>query len=430
MKRLRFIHTADLHLGSPFRGLQDLPEHIRSEVRESTLKSFSKVVDLAIEEQVDFMAIAGDIYDQADRSLRAQLFMQKELGRLDAGGIPAMMIHGNHDPLEEGWKASLRLPPSVHVFSAQEVETVPIDKPGRGTIACVHGMSYSRAAVTENLALRYKRANMPVFQLGLLHSNVDGDPGHDNYAPCSRKDLTAAGLDYWALGHIHTRRVLLDEPAIVYAGNIQGRSIRETGPKGCYMVEAGDRGDVRLDFRATDTVRWMELELSIEGIDSEQELRDQMQDKLELARAEAAGRPVLARFIFSGRGRLHRMLQKEAMMGEWIAALREEEAERAEGRGNSWVWIESYRVRSGLPIDLAGLLAEEGFLGDLLRLSGELAADKEELAAFARQALEALLAHPKAGKEAEVLAGEEAAEWLRAAAELAVLRIAEEEGWS
>jgi DNA repair protein SbcD/Mre11 len=429
MKGLRFIHTADLHLGSPFRGLQELPDMIRIQVRESTLNSFSKVVDLAIAEQVEFIAIAGDVYDQADRSLRAQLFLQKELGRLDASGIPAMMIHGNHDPLEEGRKASLRLPPSVHVFSAHEVETVPVDKPGHGTIACVHGISYGRAAVTENLATRYKRANLSVFQLGLLHSNVDGDPGHDNYAPCSRKDLTAIGMDYWALGHIHSRRVLLERPWIVYAGNIQGRSIRETGPKGCYLVEAG-LGEVRLDFRMTDTVRWMELELSIEGIDSEQELRDRMQEQLELARTEAAGRPVLARFIFSGRGRLHRMLQKEAMMGEWIAALREEETERAGGSGDSWVWIESYRVRSGMPIDLAGLLAEEGFLGDLLRLTEELAEDKEELAAFARQALEALLAHPKAGKEAEVLAGEEAAEWLRAAAELAVLRIAEEEGWS
>jgi DNA repair protein SbcD/Mre11 len=428
LKALRFIHTADLHLGSPFKGLQGLPEELRTHVRDSTLEAFSRMIDLSIMEKVDFVVIVGDVYDAADRSLRAQLRFQHEMERLAEHGIAAFVIHGNHDPLEAGSRAQLRLPECVHIFSAREVETVSVDKQGRGTIACIHGISYAKAAVTENLAVRYRRTSDSMLQLGLLHANVDGEPGHDNYAPCSRKDLQAAGLDYWALGHIHSRRVLSEAQPIVYPGNPQGRSIRETGPKGCYLVEVSASGDIRLDFRVTDELRWNELYVPIDGLETEQELRELIGDRMELARREADGRPVMARMIFGGRGKLHRLLQNEAMMEEWIQAMREEEL--LQQRGGSWIWIESHRVRSGLPIDLAGLLAENGFLGDLLRLSEELAADKEQLSAFAREALEVLIAHPKAGREAEALASEEAAEWLRAAAELAVLRIAEEEGWS
>jgi DNA repair protein SbcD/Mre11 len=428
LKALRFIHTADLHLGSPFKGLQGLPEELRTRVRDSTLESFSGIVDMAILERVDFVVIAGDVYDAADRSLRAQLRFQHEMERLAEHGIAAFVIHGNHDPLEAGSRAQLRLPESVHIFSAQEVESVPVDKRGRGTIACIHGISYAKAAVTENLALRYRRAPDNLFQLGLLHANVDGEPGHDNYAPCHRKELSAVGLDYWALGHIHTRRVLQEAPAIVYPGNPQGRSIRETGPRGCYLVEVGEAGDIRLDFRVMDQLRWNELHIPIDGLETEQELRERIRERMEQAQGAAAGRPVMARLLFSGRGKLHNLLQKDALMEEWISTLREEEL--SQQPGGAWVWIESHRVRSGLPIDLAGLLAENGFLGDLLRLSEELTQDEAELAGFVKEALEALIDHPKAGRDAEALASEEAVEWLRAAAELAVLRIAEEEGWS
>lgn len=428
MKAVRFMHAADLHLDSPFKGLSGLPDELRTLVRDSTLAAFDALIGLAVGERVDFVLLAGDIYDAADRSLRAQLRFRQGLERLAERGIPAFVIHGNHDPAEEGWRADLRLPELAHVFSSREVETVPVVQPDGETIAWVHGISYARPAVTDNLALRYARTDSPLFQAGLLHGNVDGRPGHDNYAPCRLADLTAARLDYWALGHIHSRAVLSERPAAAYPGNPQGRSIRETGPRGCYIVEAEADGHVEWSFRETDAVRWARLDIDIGGIGGEQELHRLARERIDAARRESGGRPVLARLSLRGRGEAHRTLRQDSRVEEWLSALREEEKEaiRRSGGANA-VWIESCRVQTGLPLDLSRLAAENGFLGDLLRLARELEADAEGLSAFAREAIGALADHPQAGRAAEELAGEEAAEWLRAAVELAIDRIAEEE---
>ncbi|MFS0837644.1 metallophosphoesterase family protein [Paenibacillus sp. 1P03SA] len=384
-----------------------------------------------------------------------------------------MIIHGNHDPLD-GRGASLDWPAGAHVFPADKVETVRIVKENRGLIAEVHGISYASAAVTENLALRFRGGDASVFQVALLHTNVDGHPGYDNYAPCSRADLTGRGIDYWALGHIHTREILMDaKPAVVYPGNIQGRSIRECGPRGCYIVTVDEDGSPVLDFHALDGVRWQEESLSIAGIGSEQELQESLQDLLARVREKAEGRPSVARIILEGRGPLHLKLQTGSTLSDLLRELRESEllalAGRSAGgygigtssfgaggghteapfpgeyskeeapdsyRGESFsgdvsrnveahppfVWIESVEARTGQDIDFEGLLREESFIGDLLRLAEELAADETKLREFAGEALGPLLGQNGASR---LFAGADGlpvdiGEWLEAARELAV----------
>ena len=276
MPRLKFVHAADLHLDSPFRGIRsEAPDYVADALRRATFDAYENIIVLCLQERVDALLVAGDIYDGADRSLRAQLQFVDGLNRLDGAGIRSFVCHGNHDPLD-GWEARLSLPPGCVRFGP-EVTGEPVfpDAPERAT---VYGVSYPQRVVTENLSLRFREipafagmtvgAGMPGgdggvsgagmtvgdgsvagFNVGLLHANVGGNTGHDNYSPCTVADLADAGLDYWALGHVHTRQVLRQErPAVVYPGNPQGRHPLETGARGVYLVEVDDYGAVSLDF--------------------------------------------------------------------------------------------------------------------------------------------------------------------------------------
>ncbi|KRE69804.1 metallophosphoesterase family protein [Paenibacillus sp. Soil750] len=409
MKRLRFIHAADLHLDSPFKGMSALPERVRERVRESTFEALKELVALAIQEKVDFVLISGDVYDVSDRSLRAQIRFQKAVEHLAIVGIPAYIIHGNHDP-EDGRAAKLVWPADVHFFASDHVETLQVAKKDRGIIAEIHGISYGSSAVTENLALKFKRGQAEVCQIGLLHTNVDGDPHHDNYAPCSKQDLLNAGMHYWALGHVHTRQVMNLQPAIVYPGNIQGRSIRETGPRGCYLVNIDESGRAELIFHALDTVRWFQETLSVSSIPSEQILKDRLGDLLDRLRQDANGRDGIVRIVLEGRSEIHERLRKGRALQELMDELREEEVERS-----SFVWIESIEDRTASEIDLGVVLEEKSFLGDLLRYAAALQIDESALESFADEALAALQGMPQSAGNPAAATPEQLRDWLRSA---------------
>jgi DNA repair protein SbcD/Mre11 len=430
MRAFRFLHAADLHLDSPFKGLSALPEPIRGTIRESTFESLRNLVQIAIDQKVDFVVMAGDIYYGADRSLRAQLRFQRAVEQLAERGIRVYIVHGNHDP-DDGRKAALVWPQSVHFFSSKEPELVEAaDRQGR-VLAYIQGMSYPTSAVRDNIAALYSlRQRQDGLHIGLLHGNVDGDTGHDNYAPCTLQQLAGSGIHYWALGHIHIRRILREEPWVVYPGNIQGRSIRETGPKGCYVVDVSDTGRMRLQFHATDQVRWLVESVSIDGMASEQELRDETERVLEQCAVQADGRPSVVRLQVDGRGPLHHVLHSGNTLQELLGELRDEQLRRAERDGStSWTWLESLPLRTGLNIDRERLLAQDGFLSDLLRSAGRLLEDERELELLCARALEPLLSHPKAGRLVSELLQDERADWLRAAEQLALGLVAEEEGW-
>ncbi|OCT12120.1 hypothetical protein A8709_30165 [Paenibacillus pectinilyticus] len=424
MKRLRFIHAADLHLDSPFKGMSALPERVRERVRESTFEALKELVALAIEEQVDFVLVSGDVYDVSDRSLRAQIRFQRAMEHLASNDIPAYLIHGNHDP-EDGRAAKLVWPADVHFFASDDVQTYQIVKQDRGLIAEIHGISYRSSAVTENLALKFKRGEAHVCQIGLLHTNVDGDPHHDNYAPCSKQDLLDAGMHYWALGHVHTRTIVNEHPAIVYPGNLQGRSIRETGPRGCYLVEMDEFGRSELTFQALDTVRWFQEKLSVSGIQTEQELKDRIGELLDRLRQEAQGRDGIVRIVLEGRSDIHQRLRKGRALQELIDELREEEVDRG-----CFVWIESIEDRTASELDLTVVRQEKSYLGDLLRYGAELMNDEQLLSSFAGEALAALQGLPQHAGNPAAATPEQLREWLRAAETLAADLLTADGGWS
>jgi len=388
-----------------------VPEALRERLRASTFTAFTNLIDLALREQVDFVVFSGDVYDAADRSLRAQLRLQRELQRLAAASISVYIIHGNHDP-EDGMHAELTWPDTVHFLTSNEVEAKIVSRRGQAdspseAIAVICGISYAHKALHENVALSYKRlAGSSLYHIGLLHGNVDGDQGHDNYAPCTKRDLIQAGMDYWALGHIHIRQVIHEqEPCIVYPGNIQGRSVKEAGEKGCYLVHVTEGGQTRLTFVPLDDVRWYTESVSIEGLDSEQALKERLVQAMQHCREASLGRMSILRLFLNGRGVLHRKLEQNDFVQDLLQVLREEEeydASREVGTSDI-VWLESIQVDSGAEVDVEHILEQESFLGELFRLARQAGHELDLYGEIMDHALEAMQGQARLRQLIEVL---------------------------
>ncbi|EAG6756847.1 exonuclease SbcCD subunit D [Listeria monocytogenes] len=260
MKEIQFLHMADLHLDSPFIGLSTLPQPLFSAIQESTFQSLERITTVAIKEAVDFVLIAGDIYDSEDQSVRAQARFAKEMKRLEAASIPVFMIHGNHDFIEKH-KEKLALPSNVHVFSEQ-VEVMS-HKTATGVSVNIYGFSYNERHIRSSRVGEYKIQGDADFHIALLHgSEVSSSEEHDVYAPFRVQEISKKGFDYWALGHIHKRQLLAESPSIYYPGNIQGRNRKESGEKGASIITLSE-ASTTIDFIGTSPIIWEEAVITL-----------------------------------------------------------------------------------------------------------------------------------------------------------------------
>lgn len=366
-----FVHCADLHLDSPFEGLQQAAAPVAEALRQATFRAFDNVVALALEEKAAFLVIAGDVYDSTHHSLYAQIRFREAVRRAAEAGVQVFVAHGNHDPLS-AWEAKLTLPGGVHRFGGDAVERLTVRRSG-APLAHLYGISFPVREVRENLAARFPRQGEAPFAVGIFHGNVGGNPGHDNYAPCSLADLNACRLDYFALGHIHAPAILQErEPCVVYAGTTQGRSIRETGPRGCYVVQVGEDGLPRPRFAATDVVRWHQEHLGIDGLGSLDDLLDELHLRRERLRQEAQGRGVVWRLTLCGRGGLHERLARLDPERDLAEPLREEESPRTD-----FVWLEAVGVETRPSLDLARRRQIQDFLGEVLRVADQVRQEED-----------------------------------------------------
>ncbi len=274
---MKFIHAADIHLDSPLTGLENYEGAPVELIRGASRKALSNLVELALEEGVDFVVIAGDLYDGDWRDVSTGMYFNRQMLRLKDQQIKIFVIKGNHDAASN-ISSNLPLPDNVIEFSSRVAQTYYLDE----LKTAVHGQSFKTRAVTDNLANGYPAADKSYFNIGLMHTSLSGREGHEVYAPCAEDDLYARGYDYWALGHVHKREIVCagDPCWIVYPGNIQGRFIREVGDKGCTLVEVINNEVVSVEHYSLDVMRWVECQIEVSGLNTPGEVLNRVTDEV------------------------------------------------------------------------------------------------------------------------------------------------------
>jgi len=411
VSRFRFVHASDLHLDTPFKGIGHLDPDVAVQLRNASLEAWDGLVALALERQADFLLLAGDIYDGADRGVRAQLRFLRGIEQLAEHQVPVFVVYGNHDPLD-GWSAIRQWPPNVTVFGSDQVGASAVERRGE-QLAMVHGISYPRRDVADNLALRFGRGSESGFHIGLLHCNVGPRPEHLAYSPCTVDDLRGAQMDYWALGHIHKRETLNEgHPWIVYPGNLQGRSLKpsERGPKGAVVVDVDHDVVTNVAFVALDRVRSVVIEVDITSLEDIPTVSRALLDRLAAQRSQSEGRGLLVRGLLRGSGTPHEDLRRRGRLTEMLAALRDEvKGERP------FVWWEGLANETRPDLDLEAITSRGDFSAEVLSVGKRLRADRVQLhdlmdrqfKALQRTGVRKWVGDPDEDEEARLLEGAE-----------------------
>ncbi|MFH0784117.1 MAG: DNA repair exonuclease [Pseudomonadota bacterium] len=351
---LKFIHTADIHLDSPLRGLEAHDDAPVAEIRGATRRAFDALIDLAIDEAVAFIIIAGDLYDGDWKDYNTGLYFVGRMGRLAKAGIKVFIVSGNHDAASQITKA-MPLPENVTILSARKPQSVKLEEWG----VVIHGQSYSLRAVTDNLAAQYPKSEPGSVNIGLLHTSLTGREGHEAYAPCTVGELQAKGYDYWALGHVHQREIVALEPWIVFPGNIQGRHIREEGAKGVTMVTIEEGRIVEVQERPLDVLRWARCQVDVSGCDSIESVYTAVRQGLVRERDRADGRTLAVRLVLSGSCSVHgRLLARAAQWTEEFRGI-------ATGFGD--MWLEQVRFQTSRKVQLEEILGDDTPLAAMLQ---------------------------------------------------------------
>ena len=377
----RFIHSADLHLDSPFKRVSKVSEAnqvVAGILQNATFAAYENLIQLCIDREVNALLVAGDVFDGADRSLKAQVRFVKGLERLRDAGIRAFVCHGNHDPLD-GWGAGLRMPPNVHQFR-DSAEAVLLDpKVPSGPVVC--GISYPIQEMRSSLLPGFPARKRGQFTIGLLHANVGADAEHGAYAPCSVEDLVATNYDYWALGHVHTREILREKaPRIAYSGNTQGRHPNEAGPRGVYVVDVDERGEMKTEFVAVDDVRWERVDVQIDGIEDENELFSRIDSLVDDLMNQGDDRHLVYRIHLLGRGLMYQAMTRPGAS----QALREQLHEAGLSR-RPFALCGGILNQTGSGLDRDALRQGQDFIGDFLTLTEKVSRDESLLAELQRE---------------------------------------------
>lgn len=363
----KFIHTADIHLDSPLLGLARYDGAPVQYVRTAVRKAFLNLVELALEEKVSFILIAGDLYDGDWRDYNTGLFFAAQMTKLREAGIRVFFARGNHDAASQITR-HLSLPDNVKELSCKSPETACLDDLG----VAVHGQGFSKAAVTEDLSRNYPAALPGYLNIGVLHTSAGGREGHENYAPCDINSLAAKSYDYWALGHVHKREYRQD-PWIVFPGNIQGRQIRETGDKGCTVVTVSDGHIVSVRHHPLDILRWNLCEVDASGAADTDEILGRAKEALDVAIVKAEGKMLAVRFHVNGACPAHTHIQNSPE--SFVNNLRQAAGDL--GAGNLWVEKVNINTRR---MAARGEIKSHHPVESLLKYIRELANDEQAVA--------------------------------------------------
>jgi exonuclease SbcD len=363
--RFTFLHTADIHLDSPMHRLDRYEGAPAGRFRHATRRAFENLVELAIDQEVAFVLISGDLYDGDWQDYNTGLYLVRQMARLREAGIAVCLLYGNHDA-ESRISRRLKLPDNVHRFPSQAPATVKLDHCG----AAVHGQSFATPAETRNLARSYPPAAGGYFNIGMLHTALSGREGHEPYAPCSLEDLMTRGYDYWALGHVHRREMVAADPPVVFCGNLQGRHIRETGARGCMQITVSDNAAPDCRFVPLDVVRWESVGIDATDAENGYAVVDRAREAMQHLLAQNDNRPTAVRLTLRGRTAAHDSLLADS--GRWLNEIRS----AALDSGADRIWVEKVQLDTTAP-DTAGKTRSSGAVSVLLELMEELERDPE-----------------------------------------------------
>ncbi|WP_226782626.1 metallophosphoesterase family protein [Oceaniglobus trochenteri] len=321
---IKILHTADIHLDSPLKSLALRDPDLRDRVQAATRGAFARIVEVALEEKVAALLIAGDLYDGAARSARTAAFLLEQLDRLRRGRIPVFYNKGNHDA-ENPITGEVALPDNVHVFDGRGGR-VKLDDHD----VWIHGVSFSGRHAPDSLLGKFSAPVADSVNIAMLHTSLAGAAGHDTYAPCTLSDLVGMGFDYWALGHIHKRQVHSRSPFVVMPGIPQGRDIGEAGAQSATLLSIDD-GRITLSEIATSQVTFQRIDLSVAGCEDEDALRSHLRGELRRIAADADSDATILRLRLSGA--FARRWQVERDRDTWSALI----ATTARETGTLWV---------------------------------------------------------------------------------------------
>lgn len=380
---ISFIHAADLHLDSPFKGLTDIPDTIFTEVRNSTFHALDKLVWTAINKKVDFVLLVGDLFDNERQSLKAQVHLRNAFLKLEKHSIDVYVSYGNHDFIN-GNMHPMAYPKNVHIFPNENVSAFVFEKDAK-KLASIYGFSYENRDVTTNKTSEYQIINEAVpFHIAMLHGSVYGNNEHDTYAPFQLSELQNARFHYWALGHIHKREQLAVSPPVVYSGNTQGRHRKETGEKGCYYVTMSEE-ETKLEFVALQSIQFEDMTIDISHCKSTIEIEQKL---LQMKKQPIC--PTLYHVTFYSTDQQVIGLENNGMLGDLIEIVNDTFIAE-----DTWGYIYQYRLQlDDLPVIDYG----EFFVGELIEALEQMEMD---------DVLHDLYTHPKGRHFFEKMSEEE-----------------------
>ncbi|MBM7623794.1 metallophosphoesterase family protein [Sporohalobacter salinus] len=394
--KLKFIHAADIHLGSTLHLSNQPPKEYKELFEEAIFNAFKRIVDRAIKEEVDFILLAGDVYDKEERSIKADRFFKQQCHRLNEEGIAVYMIAGNHDPMES-CREIFALPENVYNFSSEKVEEKAITDSNDQILAQILGQSYHTKFESQKMYLDFSPSNKDRFNIGLLHTQLGSM--NNNYAPASKAELKEKNdIDYWALGHIHQCRIENEfNPVIAYSGIPQGRKFGEIGLGGCLIVEVDYSHNIEYKFIPTSSLVWKRLEIKIDEDQNDipsnlADLEKLINDRVEELTEQLPIIPeslettnddwqdyfsgYILKLVIKGRGEIHKLLQeqKEEAVQYLIKNLQQRNFS-----SSFLVWVDSIKLRTSASLpDFDTLQQEDDLVFTELSNLLDLCKEKEE----------------------------------------------------
>ena len=380
---MRFLHVADVHLDTSFSGRS---ESVRQRLRDASREAFRRAVDLAIHEDVHAFLVAGDLFDGDRLSFQTERFLLDQTRRLGAHGIAVVYATGNHDPgAGESGPRPLPWPGNVHVAADGTPRRIEVQGRDGRPVGYVSAVGHATAREREDLSRRLPppsgAAGGGLPEVALLHTQVHASVGaeaHHAYAPSELSYLVRAGYDYWALGHVHIHQALSEDPPVVYAGCLQGRTHTDQGARGATVVDLSDRSAPVISLRPVAPVRWETLRVGdLAEAASLDVLERRVEDAWKAARADDPGArdtEWMVRVVLEGPSPLWRELR-----GEEDRDLLAQELRPVLGALD--VIVLADRVHPVVPVE--AYRARVDALGESLRLLGEVRGRQRGLATVA-----------------------------------------------